>query len=136
MSAFALAILYAFAIYLIGLGLVASSDPRRAIRFLGLFAQTRRANALEAGLRLIVGLAFLRLADDLPGRWIPLTFGGVLIVSAIAMLALPDAHRRFADKVVPQASRFIFLIAFVSLVFGLSLMIVLVPLSAIILSLH
>ena len=130
MRAAALVVFSGFAAYLVLLGLVALSDPPRAFRFLRNFAQTGTANAVEAACRIAVGLSFLMLARDLPFEPAFLIFGGVLIVSAVAMLALPDLHRRFADRVVPATERFIRPIGIVSLAAGCLLAILLWPLTA------
>jgi uncharacterized protein YjeT (DUF2065 family) len=119
-----------FATYLIVLGLLALVDPNRAFRFLRQFAQTKRANAIEAGCRIAVGLGFVVLAPALPARHVFLAFGSVLIVSAVAMLALPGVHRRFADRAVPAIERFIRPIGLVALGAGSLLVAVLWPLIA------
>ena len=125
MRALAIVIVYGFAAYLIVLGLIALLDRGRAFRFLRGFAQTRRANAVEAACRITVGVAFIVLAPDLPLRPAFLGFGWVLVLSAIAMLALPDLHRRFADRVVPAIALFLPLIGLVSLAAGSFLAIIL-----------
>ena len=130
MRALALIILHGCAIYLVVLGLVALLDPKRALRFLRKFAQTRRVNAIEALCRIVAGLAFVNLAPELPASGVILGFGLVLIVSAIAMLALPDLHRRFADRVVPGIARFVPLVGIVSLGMGAMLVLILRPLTA------
>jgi uncharacterized protein YjeT (DUF2065 family) len=100
-----------FATYLIVLGLLALVDPNRAFRF-------------------AVGLGFVVLAPALPARHVFLAFGSVLIVSAVAMLALPGVHRRFADRAVPAIERFIRPIGLVALGAGSLLVAVLWPLIA------
>ncbi|HET9355467.1 MAG TPA: hypothetical protein VFO42_04805 [Sphingomicrobium sp.] len=130
MRAFAIIVTFGFAAYLILLGLVALADPPRTFNFLRKFAQTRTANAFEAACRIAVGLSFVTLAQDLPIRLAFLIFGWVLIISAIAMLALPDLHRRFADRAVPAVGRFIRPIGIVSLAAGCLIAIVLWPLIA------
>ena len=125
MGALAIAFVFGFAAYLIVLGFVALLQPMRAFRFLRRFAQTRRANAIEAACRMAVGLAFIILAPNLPLALAFLGFGWVLVLSAIAMLLLPDLHRRFADRVVPGIERFLPLIGIVSTVAGSLLVITL-----------
>lgn len=114
-------IVFAFALYLIALGIVALVDRERAARFLGSFAQTRRANTSEGLLRLTVGAAFVGLADDLPVSGVFRAFGLVLIVSALAILAFPDLHKRFANRVVPGATRMVLAIGLVALGSGIGL---------------
>ena len=134
MRALALIVLYGCATYLVLLGLVALIDPRRALGFLRKFAQTRRANAIEASCRIAAGLAFTNVAPDLPASDVILGFALVLIVSAVAMLALPDLHRRFADRVVPGIARFVPLVGIVSLAMGGVLALMLRPLTALLFS--
>ena len=126
----ALIVSFGFAAYLILLGVVALSDPPRAFRFLRKFAQTTVANAVEAACRIAVGLSFVMLARELPFRHAFLGFGWVLITSALAMLALSEFHRRFANRAVPAIERFIRPVGIVSLVAGCSIAIPLWPLMA------
>jgi uncharacterized protein YjeT (DUF2065 family) len=128
--ALAIVVSYGFAAYLILLGLVALSDPPRAFRFLRAFAQTRRSNAIEAACRIAVGSSFVTLAGELPLGHAVLFFGWVLILSALAMLALPELHRRFADRVVPAIERYVRPIGIVSLAAGCLFAIALWPLMA------
>ena len=130
MRAFAITVLFGFAAYLILLGLVALSDPPRAFQFLRKFAQTRTANTVEAACRIVVGVSFALLARDLPFSLAFLIFGWILIISAIAMLARPDLHRRFADRAVPAIERVIVPVGIVSLAAGCLLAFALWPLIA------
>ena len=130
MRALALVACSGFAAYLIILGLVALVDPKRAFGFLRKFAQTRRANAIEAVGRIAVGLGFVDLAPELPARHVFLAFGWVLIVSAMAMLALPGVHRLFANRAVPAIARLVRPIGLVALGAGSLLVALLWPLIA------
>jgi multisubunit Na+/H+ antiporter MnhG subunit len=106
MVAIGLVILVGVTCYLVALGTLALIRPDAAYRFLAAFAQTASANRLEAILRSLAGAGAVLASGALPHpRW--WAVGGVfLIVTAIAMLALPDLHRRFAARAVPKARPF------------------------------
>lgn len=112
------------ALYLIGLGLASLWRPAQVVGFLSAFAQTRRANRLEAALRALFGLALVGMAP----RWTSvaaLAAGLFLVVTALAMLAWPDAHRRLAARSVASVAGAIRLIGLASLVLGCALIVLL-----------
>jgi hypothetical protein len=114
-------ILAVAACYLLGLGGMALVRPERAFSFLAGFAQTPRANWAEAIARFLAGLGAILAAPTLtqPIAW--MVGGGFLIVTAVAMVLFPDAHRAFAARSVPAVRRFIPLIGVASIAFGLGL---------------
>lgn len=106
LTAAALLVLWALVVYLAVLGASALIRPKLALSFLSGFAQTRRANNLEGLARLTAGLAFV--AADEPLGWSPwgLVIGLFLAVSAIALLLLPELHRKVAPRLVGLVSGF------------------------------
>lgn len=106
-------------LYFLGLAVVALAAPDRAGRFLLGFAGTPFAHVLEMALRIALGAAFVIRA---PLMMLPEAFnlfGWVLVVTSACLLAVPWRwHRRFAECVVPQALRWLRLIAMVSLALG------------------
>ncbi|NJC04854.1 hypothetical protein GGQ97_000647 [Sphingomonas kaistensis] len=98
--ALASAVLWLFAAYLLLLGFTALIRPGVALRFLFGFAQTTAANTAEGVARLAIGIAFLIL--DRANGWSPwgLAIGGFLGLSAVALLLVPDYHRRLAPRLV------------------------------------
>ncbi|MEM7610511.1 MAG: hypothetical protein AAF270_02455 [Pseudomonadota bacterium] len=107
------------AAYLVGLGMVVFWRRSLALRFLGGFAATLRANTLESVLRFAAGIAFLGASPAMrtPGFFV--VFGTVLAVSALGMLLLPGAHKRYASWAVPLAQRIATLLGTVSIILGL-----------------
>lgn len=91
--------------YLLGLGAAALIAPSRARRFLSAFAQTPRANALESAARLAAGLAFIGAAPRLRIPDLGLGIGLFLAATALLMLVLPEAHKRFAARSVAAVGR-------------------------------
>ena len=92
------AILWLAVGYLVLFGVVVIAKPARARLFLSGFAQTTRANMVEAGLRLLVGLAFVGASNQTKYPSISVVIGLFLAVSALLMLLLPGLHRRFASR--------------------------------------
>lgn len=115
------AVLWLAAAYLIALGLTALVRPDKAQVFLASFAQTRRANWIEAIIRFVIGLAFVFAAPALTYPIVLTVFGSLLIVTAAAMPVFPGAHRRIAAKSVASIAPFIRLIGVGSLIGGIVL---------------
>lgn len=94
--------LWGAAFYLVALGVVAIAKPARGADFLGAFAQTRRANWIEAIVRFACGLALMVAAPALPGTTIARIAGLFLMGTAMLMPVLPDLHRRLAASSVAR----------------------------------
>ncbi|QDP19549.1 hypothetical protein [Sphingomonas xanthus] len=124
----ALLVLDAAAAYLAALGIVALVRPGLAGRFLRQFAQTPKANWIEALCRFVVGLSFVRLAAELPASQAFSLFGWFLAATAVALVIFPTAHRQFADRLVPGAERFIPTMGVVAIAAGIALAALLWPL--------
>ena len=106
-------------LYLAGLGVLSIADARRAALFLGSFAGSARAHYLELVIRLIVGLAFIRLAPEMPFATGFSAFGWLLVVTTLCLFAVPWRwHHKFAQRSVPHAVRYLKLFGAVSFAFG------------------
>ncbi len=106
-------------LYFLGLAVMVFAAPDRAGRFLLSFAGTPFAHFLEMALRLAVGAAFVIRAPLMMFPEAFNLFGWVLVVTTACLLAVPWRwHRRFAQRVVPQAIRRLRLVATVSLALG------------------
>lgn len=95
------AVLWAFAAYLVLLGLAAFLTPDKVRSFLRAFASSAHVNVLEAALRALVGLALIAAAATTRDEGVARFVGVFLIVTAILMAILPGPHRRFAAVAVP-----------------------------------
>jgi hypothetical protein len=89
-----------------------------AMRFLGGFASSWRANGLEAVLRLAAGLSFMGASPDLKASIAFFTFGAFLAVSAVVIGVAWRLHRRYARWAIPFAQRILPLYAALSAAFG------------------
>ena len=115
----ALVIVYLAGSYLLGLGAVAFVAPAIATRFLLGHAGSAAAHYLELLIRATVGASFLVQGPNMrfPGAFV--AFGWVLVATTAVLVAVPWRwHQRFAQKSVPQAVRYLPLIATASLLLG------------------
>ncbi|MDZ4812536.1 MAG: hypothetical protein SGI99_07980 [Pseudomonadota bacterium] len=106
-------------LFLAYLGVSSLAAPVRASRFLLGFAASPLLHWLELALRCIVGIAFLLHAPEM--RYSPVFkgLGWVLLLTTAALMLVPwHLHRRFTQKAVPQALRFLPLIGVASLLLG------------------
>lgn len=105
--------------YLVALSAVSFLAPSRASTFLMGFASSPRAHSAELAVRLVVGCAFVLRA---PMTLYPAFFAafGWLLVGTTAVLVLVPWrwHRAFAQRSVPQALRYLPLVAVASLLLG------------------
>ncbi len=112
----AFVILWLAIVYLALLGIAAIVRPAAARHFLEGFAQTPRANLVEAMVRFAIGVSFAVAAPFLP---FPLGFrviGAFLALTALLMLVLPRQHRRLAAHSVAMVAPYVRLIGAASLV--------------------
>ena len=116
-----IAILWVAAAYLLGLGLIAIVRPTQARLFLAGFAQTNTVNMVEAGLRMLVGVAFILASDRTRNAPVPTIIGSFLVVSALVLLLLPGLHRRFASTSTSRLSDVLPLFGLASLALALLL---------------
>ncbi len=118
----ALAILALASFYLASLGVVALVRPESAHLFLSGFAQTRRANWIEAAVRGAVGLAFVVAAPVLPWALAMRVIGGILVLTAAAMPLFPEQHRQIAARSVAGIATWMLPIGVASLLLAVALL--------------
>ena len=114
-----LALVTAAGAFLLGLGTVSLVAPTRASRFFLGFAGSPGKHYAELSIRVVLGAAFLLAAPRAlwPGAFT--VFGWVLLVTSLGLLLVPwRVHRRFAERAVPQALRFLPLLGASSIVVG------------------
>lgn len=96
-------LVWTFAAYLLALGAIALCAPGLARGFLQAFARTPLINSLEAGLRLIAGVAFMGASPETRLPALFFWFGAFLAASALLIALLYPLHRRYAEWTVPFA---------------------------------
>ena len=114
-----LALVTAAGAFLLGLGTVSLVAPTRASRFFLGFAGSPGKHYAELAIRVVLGAAFLLAAPRAlwPGAFT--VFGWLLLVTSLGLLLVPwRVHRRFAERAVPQALRFLPLLGASSMVWG------------------
>ena len=117
------AIVVAFGIFLVGLALAALLTPARARGFLSGFATTPNKHYLEMAVRLVVGAAVLATASRMPFPLPFMVFGWVLVLSTLVLSLMPWRwHNRFAQRAVPQALKYLPLIAIASFATGVAVL--------------
>jgi len=115
----ALALVAGAGLFLVGLGGAALLAPSRASGFLLAFAGSPAKHYAELTVRLVVGGAFVLAAPHAAFSAGFSLFGCVLLGTTAALLLVPWRwHRRFAQRAVPQALRFLPLVGAASLVLG------------------
>ena len=126
-SAGALAIVVATALYLLALGGSALVRPEVARRFLGGFATTRRLHFTELALRALAGASLVISAPRMAFAAAILLLGWLLVATSVGLALVPwRLHQRFAAWSVPQATQYLPLIGFASLAGGLGLIVAVV----------
>ena len=119
MQTAAMLVILATGAFLCVLGGAAWFAPERARRFLLGFATTPAKHALEMVLRLIVGIALLAHAAQMPFELAFRIAGWVLLVTTLLLALVPWRwHQRFARASVPQALKFLPLLGFASVAMG------------------
>lgn len=93
--------------------------PAAANRFLLGFASSPRVHYTELLIRLLVGWSLVMYAPQVIASVAFRLFGWVLIITSACLFLVPWRwHQRFAQQVVPWATRYIKLIGLFSLVLG------------------
>lgn len=106
-------------LYFMALGVASLLFPLRASRFLMGFAGSPSLHYLELFIRFVVGGALLLGAPRMlfPGAF--RMFGWVLVITTGVLLLIPWRwHRRFAERAVPSATRYLSLVGLSSLALG------------------
>jgi uncharacterized protein YjeT (DUF2065 family) len=90
-----------------------------AARFLLAHGSSRSVHYLELSLRLVLGGGFVLGAPNLLFPDAFAVFGWVLLITTAGLLTVPwQWHRRFAQRSVPQALRYLALLGIASLALG------------------
>lgn len=106
-------------VYLLALGVISLVRPALASRFLLGFAGSAGAHYTELSLRLLVGGALVVQAPQMAFSAGFDLFGWVLLATSASLLLMPWRwHQRFAQRVVPRATRYIALLGLVSAALG------------------
>lgn len=107
------------ALFLLALGGASLLVPAQASRFLLGFARSPSAHFTEMFVRLVAGAALVQYAPNMHFSSAFSLFGWVLLITTAGLLFVPwQWHRRFAQTVVPHATRYLALIGLVSLTLG------------------
>lgn len=118
----ALIVLTIAALYLLSLGALALTRPKKLTVFLSGFARSPQAHYAELLLRSLAGVSFLAVAPYGP---FPHTFtivGWVLLGTSAALLLVPwYQHRRFAQRMSPLVTALAPMIGVTSLAAGIAL---------------
>lgn len=93
-------------------------SPRAATRFIDGFVRSAQINFLEAALRFVAGLSFMGASPEMKLSPLFFWFGAALSVSALAMMFLYDAHKRYAAWAIPFVKRILPLYGLLSLALG------------------
>ncbi len=108
-----------FGLYLLGLGLTVFLRRAVVARFLLAHGRSASAHYLELTLRLVIGGAFVLRAPSMLFAEVFTVFGWVLLVTTAGLFTVPwQWHRRFAQRSVPQALRYLTLLGIASLALG------------------
>jgi hypothetical protein len=106
------AVVFGFALFLMGLAVLIVARRSAAVRFLDAFASTRAAHFLEQSLRLVAGLALVSFAGSMRHADLFRIFGWLLVVTSLGLLVTPWRwHQRFARQVMPPLIRHLWLFA-------------------------
>ncbi|OGT56122.1 MAG: hypothetical protein A3E01_17820 [Gammaproteobacteria bacterium RIFCSPHIGHO2_12_FULL_63_22] len=115
----ALAVVVLAGLYFIVLAAASLFFPALAGRFLLGFATSAFKHYAEMSLRVAVGIALIVQAPRMLFSSAFSLFGWLLLVTTAGLLLVPwQWHQRFAQRVVPMATRHITLVGLVSLVLG------------------
>lgn len=118
-EAMAIAVVVTAGLFFIALGGVSLLAPTHASRFLLGFAGSPQVHCLELAVRFLLGGAFVLAAPRaaFPGAFS--LFGWVLLATTAVLCLIPWRwHRRFAQRAVPEALRFLPLVGASSAVLG------------------
>lgn len=118
------AVVILFSLFLLALGGFSLLAPAKAKAFLLGFAKSAFTHYLEMVLRLAVGGSIVYQAPYLNYSTAFTIFGWMMVGTTAILILLPwKWHRRFAEKSVPQALKYLPVVGIVSLVLGAILLI-------------
>ena len=115
----ALGVVTLVGLYLIALAAMSLAMPARASGFLMGFASSATAHYAELLVRVVAGFAFIAQAPSAPFPRGFAVFGWLLVGTTAALFLVPWRwHQAFARRAVPQALRYLPLVAIASLLLG------------------
>ena len=115
----ALIIVLLAALYFLALALVSFLRPEKASGFLLGFASSASFHYLELLIRIVIGTAFVVRAPLMKFSEIFSIFGWLLIGTSACLFLVPwHWHHKFTQKAVPQALRYLKLVALSSFAMG------------------
>ena len=118
-EALSLSVVTLTGLYFCALAAAALIVPAATNRFLLGFASSPRVHYTELVIRLLVGWSLVIYAPRMFASVAFGLFGWVLLITSACLFLVPWRwHQRFAQQVVPWATRYIMLIGLCSLVFG------------------
>ncbi len=119
LNVLALPIVALASLYFVALSVVSFTSPSRASSFLMGFASSAATHYAELLVRAIVGLAFIVQAAHVPFPPSFRIFGWLLVGTTAILFLIPwQWHRKFTQRAVPQALRYLRAVAVVSLFMG------------------
>lgn len=117
------AVVFGFALFLLGLAVLIVARRSAAVQFLNAFASTRAAHFLEQSLRLVVGFALVSFSGSMTHPDLFRIFGWLLVVTSLGLLFTPWRwHQRFARRVMPPVIQRLWLFAFGAAALGVFLL--------------
>lgn len=118
-DSFALITILLAAFYFLALGFVSLFKSEKASGFLLGFVASAFLHYVELGIRIVIGAAFVLGAPRMLFPEIFSFFGWLIIATSACLLVIPWRwHQRFAKRSVPQALRYLKLVAVSSLALG------------------
>ena len=106
-------------VYFIALGLASLFMPAKATRFFQGFATTAADHYTEMSIRLLIGAALIIAAPRLLYAQYFAVFGWILVITSAVLIVLPWRwHQRFAERVMPPFTRYLFAIGLCCLTLG------------------
>lgn len=115
----AFAIVIAAGVFLVTLGAASLLTPSKASEFLLGFAGSPSKHYAELAVRFLVGGAFLLHAPQMLYPHVFSVAGWILLATTAGLLLIPWRwHRRFAQRAVPEALRFLPLLGISSAILG------------------
>ncbi|MCY7389525.1 MAG: hypothetical protein LH481_15945 [Burkholderiales bacterium] len=120
----ALALVLLTAFYFVSLAVVAFAAPARVTRFLFGFATSAGTHYLELSIRMIVGAAFLLYAPEMLFSTVFTAFGWILVGTTACLFVIPwQWHQKIAQRAVPEAVRYLKLVAVASFAVGVFMLV-------------
>lgn len=113
-------IVFAFALFLIGLAIVIYFKPATAKRFLNLFASSAKSHYSEQVIRLIAGGAVIVFSTSMKYSNLFEYFGWLIVITAVFLLLIPwQWHHKFGLWAIPLVISNLKLYGSATLILGL-----------------